>query len=172
MRTHSTAFHMKKTAAILLITLICCAMFTGCGKIPPKDQEQHPTVYSFSGENEQFTISNGVIVLTPTEVIFCGGDLKEKQEKLSDIAAYSTTFYISGDEKKILLSNRVEDMTGGTVTIAGETGKASGDIITGAKIDELKSNLYFELKTTNLNGEKNKYQLQLNLTEVTGKADS
>ncbi|WP_321027335.1 hypothetical protein [Eisenbergiella sp.] len=38
--------------------------------------------------------------------------------------------------------------------------------------DELQNNLFFELKTTDLNGEENEYQLQLTVTEVTEKADN
>ena len=64
-------------------------------------------------------------------------------------------------------SNKVTDMTGGTITISGETGKVSGDILKEAELDELQNNLYFELKTTNLEGEENTYSLQLTVTEVT-----
>ena len=56
---------------------------------------------------------------------------------------HSMTFYIlSGNEKKILLTNAVQDMTGGTINISGEVGKISGDIIKKAEIDELKNNLF------------------------------
>lgn len=47
-------------------------------------------------------------------------------------------------------------MTGGTINISGEVGKQS----------------FFELKTTNLNGEENEYQLQMTLTEVIKAADN
>ena len=91
------------------------------------------TIFSvfFSGENELFSISNGVIVITDKNEIFYGGNLEEKQGKLSDIVAYTTSFYILSDDKdRILLSNSVEDMTGGTISIANEMGK-----------DEIKSKL-------------------------------
>lgn len=75
-------------------------MFIGCSN-SSANQEQRLSVYSFSGEDEQFAISNGVIVLNSTEETFYGGDLKEKQDKLSDIAAYTKTFYVmSGNEKR------------------------------------------------------------------------
>lgn len=95
---------MKKIVVILLSALACCTMFIGCSN-SSANQEQHLSVYSFSGEDEQFAISNGVIVLNSTEETFYGGDLKEKQDKLSDIAAYTKTFYVmSGNEKKVLMS--------------------------------------------------------------------
>lgn len=61
--------------AILMLTLVGCDNVT---------QEQL-TVYSFSGENEQFSISNGVIVLDGTEEIFSGGDLKVADNFFTDI---------------------------------------------------------------------------------------
>lgn len=94
--------------------------------------------------------------------------MEEKDEKLSDVVAYSMSLYIQfGDEKRIILSNSVEDMTGETINFTNEIGKVSGDIINEIEIEELKNNLFLELSTTNLNGEENEYQLQLILTEVT-----
>ena len=117
---------MKRVFAILLTTLACSVLFSGCGAKPAEEQV---AVYSFSGDNEVFSISNGVIVLAPTEEVFYGGNL---EGEMSGVVSYSMTFYIS-----------------------------SGN-------DELQSNLYFELKTTNLEGEENTYSLQLTVTEVTG----
>lgn len=93
--------------------------------------------------------------------------MEEKDGMFSDIVAFSVSLYIqSGDEKRILLSNSVEDMTGGTITVPDEIGKVSGDIINETEIEELNNNLFLGLSTTNLNGEKKEYQLQLILTEV------
>lgn len=36
------------------------------------------------------------------------------------------------------------DMTGGTISIVGDTGKVSGDILKTTEMDELHNNLYFE----------------------------
>ena len=99
--------------AILVLTLV------GCKKV---EQEQL-TVYSFSGENEQLSISNGIIVLNDTEEIFNGGDLKVTDDFFNNITSYSTTFYImSGDKKDVILSNNVVDMTGDTVNASGDLG--------------------------------------------------
>lgn len=160
---------MKKTVTILMAVFISCTLFAGCNSSDTEEPQTDLTVYSFSGENEQFELSNGVIVLDGTKETFYGGDLSEKQEHLSDITAFTITFYIaSGDEKDILFSNSVKDTTGQTLTVSGNTGKISGDIIIGQQIDQLRNNLYLELKTTDLNGEKSVYQIQLTLTEVTG----
>ena len=158
---------MKIIVRVLLITVLYTCLFSSCGMKPA---EEPLVVYSFSGENEMFSISNGVIVLNEGEEIFYGGNL---DGELSDIIAYSMTFYIqSGSDDIVLLSNSVNDMTGGTISIAGETGKISGDVLKGAEEDDLQNKLYFELKTTNLDGEKNTYQLPLTVTEVTKTKDS
>lgn len=158
---------MKIVVRVLLITVLYACLLSSCSMKPA---EEPLVVYSFSGENEMFSISNGVIVLNEGEEIFYGGNL---DGELSDIIAYSMTFYIqSGSDDIVLLSNSVTDMTGGTIGIAGETGKISGDILIGAEEADLQNNLYFELKTTNLDGEENTYQLQLAVTEVTKTKDS
>ena len=158
---------MKIIVRVLLITALYTCLFSSCGMKPA---EEPLVVYSFSGENEMFSISNGVIVLNEGEEIFYGGNL---DGELSDIIAYSMTFYIqSGSDDIVLLSNSVTDMTGGTIGIAGETGKISGDVLKSAEEDDLQNNLYFELKTTNLDGEENTYQLQLTVTEVTKSKNS
>lgn len=158
---------MKIVVRVLLITVLYTCLLSSCGMKPA---EEPLVVYSFSGENEMFSISNGVIVLNEGEEIFYGGNL---DGELSDIIAYSMTFYIqSGSDDIVLLSNSVTDMTGGTIGIAGETGKISGDVLKNAEEDDLQNNLYFELKTTNLGGEKNTYQLQLTVTEITKTKDS
>lgn len=158
---------MKIVVRILLITVLYTCLLSSCGMKPA---EEPLVVYSFSGENEMFSISNGVIVLNEGEEIFYGGNL---DGELSDIIAYSMTFYIqSGSDDIVLLSNSVTDMTGGTIGIAGETGKISGDVLKSAEEDDLQNNLYFELKTTNLSGEENTYQLQLTVTEITKTKDS
>ena len=158
---------MKKTRVSLFLLFFCCLTLAGCGT--SAESESSLTVYSFHGENEQFSISNGVIVLTPDEEIFYGGDLTEKQETLSDVVEYSTTFYaMSGNEQKPLLSNRVADETGTGVEISGQTGRIAGDVISRAQIDDLQNGLFFELETTSSNGEQHQYQIQLKLKEVTG----
>lgn len=146
---------------------MCWVVLSGCGKEPAKEPL---VVYSFCGENANFSISNGIIILSSMEEIFYGGNL---DGELSDVVGYSMTLYIPFDNhERILLSNSVEDMTGGTISIAGEIGKASGDILTAAEIEELQNNLFFRLKTTNLKGEENEYQLQLALTEITRQLDN
>jgi hypothetical protein len=109
--------------------------------------------------------------LSDTEEVFDGGDLQITQFGVFEaVTSYSTTFYTLTDgEQRTILSNSVIDQTGGPVNVDGDLGKASGKgIIIGSKvksIEEWKENLWFELKTTDLNGAENVYQIQLTLTD-------
>ncbi len=157
---------MKKMVA-LVSALVCVLVLVGCKNVK---QEQVST-YTFRGEHEYFVISNGSIVFSDTEEVFQGGYLETTQSDFfEDVASYSTTFYtITNGKRKTILSDRVIDQTGGSVDVNGELGSVSGeDVVFGNKIsniDELKENLWFELKTTDLNGEDNVYQIQLIVTE-------
>lgn len=158
---------MKKTNISVFI-LLFVLLLSGCSET----KENQLAVYSFSGENELLTVSNGVIVFNDTEEIFTGGDLKVSDDIAADINFYSTKFYIlSSDEKSVICSSSVEDQTGGTIKVSGDLGTLSGDgILTRDKIndvDDLKNNLYFELTTIDTHGEENVYQLQMSLTEIT-----
>lgn len=161
---------MKKIMAVMLSLLACTVLLAGCNTSSESNEEQPLKVYSFSGENEYISVSNGVIILDGKDEICYGGDLKVMSDDFSDITTYSTTIYINGSEKAILLSNSVDDQTGGTIDVSGNIGKISGDFLRDSDdklTDKLTDNLWFELKTTNLSGEENTYQVQLKTTEIT-----
>ena len=158
---------MKKLIAFFL-SLVFVLALVGCGKTEPSNLR----VYSFSGADEQFSVTNGVIVLDDTVRIFNGGDLKVTEGHFSNIASYTATFYImENDEKEVILSNSATDMTGSSVGFEGNLGQVSGD---GALIETMikdtsdwENNLYLELTTTDNSGINNVHQLQMTLTEVT-----
>lgn len=158
---------MKKIMVATLSLLACAVLLAGCNTSTESNEEQSLKVYSFSGENEYISVSNGVIILDGKNEICYGGDLKMISDDFVDITAYSTTIYINGSEKETLLSNSVDDQTGGTIDFSGNIGKISGDILKDKDADKLTDNLWFELKTTNLSGEENTYQVQLKTTEIT-----
>lgn len=163
---------MKKITTIMLSLFGCAILFVGCGVSLESNQEQSLKVYSFSGENNLFSVSNGVIVLEAKNEICYGGDLKVISDKFGDVAAYSTAIYIDGNEKEILLFGGIDDQTGKTVDVSGNLGKVSGDILRDSDASKLVGNLWFELRTIDLSGEENTYQIQLETTEVTKKADN
>lgn len=150
-------------------TIVACLYSSACRVqyFLRKHEEQSLKVYSFSGENEYISVSNGVIILDDKDEICYGGDLKVMSNDFADITSYLITIYIDGSEKSILLSNSVDDRTGETIDISGNIGKISGDILKDSDADKLTDNLWFELKTTNLSGEENIYQVQLETIEIT-----
>lgn len=158
---------MKKKMEVMLSLLACTVLLAGCNTSSESNEEQPLKVYSFSGENEHISVSNGIIILDGKDEICYGGDLKAMSDDFTDITTYSTTIYINGSEKEILLSNSVDDQTGGTIDVSGNIGKISGYILRDSDADKLTDNLWFELKTTNLSGEENTYQVQLKTTEIT-----
>ena len=159
---------MKKIVAVLLSSILCATMLAGCNGPAKGGQTPSVSVYSFSGENDLLSISNGVIVLSDEEQTFYGGDLAVDQENFDGIAAYTETFYVlSGGGKNILLSNSVVDETGETIGVSGKTGKLSGGTVLTAGVDALPNCLWFELKTVDLDGAEHEYQLQLTVTEIT-----
>lgn len=161
---------MKKIMKVMLSLLACTVLLAGCSTSAESNEEQSLKVYSFSGENEYISVSNGVIILDGKNEICYGGDLEVMSDDFVDITTYLTTIYIDGSEKEILLSNSVDDQTGGTINVSGNIGKISGNILKDGDADKLNDNLWFELKTTNLSGDENTYQVQLETTEITKEA--
>ena len=132
----------------MLSLLACTVLLAGCSTSSESNEGQPLKVYSFSGENEYISVSNGVIILDGKDEICYGGDLRVMSDDFSDSTTYSTAIYINGSEKAILLSNCVDDQTGGTIDVSGNIGKISGDFLRDDD-DKLTDNLWFELKTTN-----------------------
>ena len=152
---------MKKFVALVL-ALACVLALAGC-------QEQALT-YSFRGNHEYFAISNVSINMDEKETVFDGGSIEITQSGLFDkVASYTTTFYMLADgEQKIILSNTELNQTGEATTIDSDLGSISGEGILGndiKRVDDLKDNLWFELKTTDLDGAENVYQIQLTIVE-------
>ena len=67
---------MKKIMAVMLSLLACTVLLAGCNTSSESNEEQSLKVYSFSGENEYISVSNGVIILDGKDEICYGGDLK------------------------------------------------------------------------------------------------
>lgn len=158
---------MKEVIAFSLATILAFTI-AGCGIAKPVE----PTTYSFSGSNEQLTVMNGEIIFDGEEELFHGGELTVSPEYIADVASWSTTFYtMKGDERRVILSNSVIDQTGGSLSVGGDLGRMSGDgILTGSKVEkaaDLKDNLWLELKTMDLSGQEQVYQLQLTVVDIT-----
>ena len=161
---------MKKIISIVISCLLITAL-VGCAG-SAEDAESGAVVYSMSGSNDLFEISNGVIVLGEEKEVFDGGDLKILQDDLFlDVTSYTCSYYtITNGEQRTILSNSTVDMTGGTLSVNGDLGRASGNgILIGNKIksaEDLENVIWFELITTDLSDKENTYQLALVLNKV------
>ena len=152
---------------MILSSIACTLLLTGCNNSSKNNEEQLLKVYSFSGENEYISVSNGIIILENQEEICYGGDLKVMSDDFNDITKYSTTIYINGNKKDPLLSKNVNDHTGGTLNVNGKIGIISGDVFKENELNQLNEGLWLELKTINMDGKQKMYTLPLKTIEIT-----
>ena len=160
---------MRKIMTAVLAVVLLTAILSGCNQKAEKKQDAAVQVYSISGENEYFSLSNGVIVLNAEEEVLYGGVLEEKNLPVSDVKDFTTTFYVmDGEARHELLTVSVVDQTGGSAHVAGDTGKISGaNLLHGTEAKDWMNHLYFELKTTGISGQESVFTLQLAPVEVT-----
>lgn len=123
------------------------------------------TTYYFCGENEYFRISNGSIILTDAEQKFNAGELTITQPgRFEKVTSYSTCFYtLVNGERDIFHSTNATGLTDGFSPNGTKLGNASSN---GFMIRNLEQGLWFELKTTDMNGSENVYEIQLTLTNT------
>ena len=150
---------MRKLLA-LVFALVCVISLTGCNNTKQKDV----TTYHFSGEHENFTISNGSIILSSKRQEFYGGELTITQPDIfENVTSYSTNFYtINNGERDPFQSNTTTGQTDGAVPSSQKLGNAASN---GIMISNLEQGLWFELITIDASGAENVYQIQLTLTK-------
>lgn len=158
---------MKKIIALLLL-VSCMLTLSACNNA----MKEKTRVYSFTGENEEYVITNGVIVLMDEEDIFYGGELKALQaDGIKNIASYRAEFYtrIDDEEDVVLVSAMDNDSSSEMLNI--DFGKASGNgkmlDDNFGKMDELQGDFWCELRIKDTQGNQNSYIIDLTLTEIT-----
>lgn len=154
---------MKKITMVMLV--ICLSIFIiSCGR-----QKEELRVYSFRGEDEVMTVSDGVIVISAGGEIFRGGKLKIKEEYVQDIKSYETAFYFNKRDN-LILKNSTTGENGTEIQIQSNLGVIRSENAQNTEwVKELSNQFFFELKITGLNGEIKGYQLPLVLEEITQK---
>ena len=150
---------MKRLIAIVL-ALVCAIGLAGCNNTEQEDV----TTYYFSGEHEYFTISNGSIILSSKGQEFYGGELTITQPGIfENVTSYSAIFYtLRNGEHAPFQATTATGLTSGSTPNGVKLGKASS---TGFIISNLEQGLWFELKTTDVHGTENVYQIELTLTQ-------
>ena len=162
---------MKKLISLTLAILLIFTL-TACGNVKIREKT---AIYSFSGGNDYFRVSNGIIVLTEDEETFSGGDLYiSRNDIFSDVVSLRTEFYILRDGKEwTVLVSELHDKTGGaSVSLSGDLGKISGGatVSEGRPLDELDidllNNLYLRLTVTRNDGTGNSYNVQMDVENI------
>ena len=158
---------MKKLIATILASL-CAIGLSGCSN----GRQAEEITYHFTGAHECFSISNGSITLSGGEQPFSsegqefyGGELTITQPEIfENVTSYSTSFYTlyENGERNQFQSSTTTSETGISAPVGEELGSVS---TTGAMLSNLEQGLWFELKTTDLDGTENTYQIQLELTK-------
>lgn len=158
---------MLKQRAMILLAALCCLLLAGCGR-ESAETDAFLAVYSLSGESDEVTLSNGVLVLTDAEQTLDGGDLYYHPAEPFDTVRYTTEIYLSaGGERNVLISMGAQDTTGGGLEVSGDVGGCSGQMLTEEQVYGLKeASCFFELTCTDRSGEERIYTLPLTLTEV------
>ena len=131
------------------------------------NQTQEGT-YSFYGENEYFSLSNGSIVVSGEMETFDGGVLKAIDPELfSDVKSFSASFYTikSNGKQDDFVTHKIYSSDGTPVSFGGSLGRSSSnspDLI--RKIEQ--GGLWLEVQTVDTADKETVYQLELTVTEV------
>lgn len=92
---------MKKIMAVMLSLLACTVLLAGCNTSSESNEEQSLKVYSFSGENEYISVSDGVIILDGKDEICYGGDLKVLSDDFANSVTRSTPKTVGITDKSV-----------------------------------------------------------------------
>lgn len=155
---------MRKKFITFILILVMLWVFTSCART-----ENQTEIYSITGENENISINNGLIIVTNDLEKLIGGDLSFKGEEPSDIKDYfyRFSFYKDGNEEIIL--NNATTTEGATegLHISSKLGSISSeDLFYNDDLELIKESLDFSISGKLMNGEGFKYDLTLVVNKV------
>ena len=166
---------MKKLMVVFWV-LVCTATLSGCNIADTADAvpkatnnapQRYTGSYQFFGENEYLKITNGSIDFKETSESFYGGELEVLASDLFvDVRSYSTTFFtlLSNGQRNNFHSTTASGVWDGANAISGDLGSSSSN---GFMVVYLEQGLWFELITTDVNGNENVYLLELTVVKDT-----
>lgn len=126
-------------------------------------------IYSFSGENKDIIINNGLVVITDDIAKFIGGDLSFKDKEFLDVKDYFLKFFFYKNKNEdIILDN------GGTMQsknkgllVPGRLGEISSkNLFTENDLKSIEQSLMFSLNGTLMNGKVFEYYIKLDVKKV------
>jgi hypothetical protein len=164
MVTANNKIMRKKFIAIILIVIFLC-VFTSCTRT-----DNQTEIYSFSGENENIAINNGLIIVTNDSEKFIGGDLSFKGDEPLDAKDYFERFFYYKDGNEEIIFNNVTTTTSsnkGRVNISSELGSISSkNLFYYDDLELIKGSLNFLISGKLVNGENFEYDLTLIVKKV------
>lgn len=166
---------MKRFSVLFMALIYSIALF-GCSRSNEEFDAPESTgmeskkpsgTYFFFGENEYLKLTDGSIVFGDTNEAFHGGNLEILQPHLfNDVCSYSTTFYtvLNNGERNDFHSTTVTGVRNGADSINRDLGSSSAN---GFMIANLGQGLWFELITTDVDGNERVYLLELTVIQDT-----
>ena len=154
---------MKKLITTVWVVVFALSM-VACSNAKQEDVVE----YSFYGDNEYFSLSNGSIEVSGEMETFRGGVLEAvNPEFFSDVVSISASFYTikSNGEQDIFMTHKKYSSDGTPVSFGGSLGGSSSnspDLI--RKIEQ--GGLWLEVQTVDTADKETVYQLELTVTEV------
>ncbi len=159
---------MKKSRLLFLSlsAVLALGLLAGCGA---KEPEETPlSLYAFSGEDDRFSLSSGIIVITDRETVVYGGNLENKGEAFEDVTSFTLRLYVLSDGVEIPLID-VEHITeGGEASLGGLVSGSYGSSRMSYPLsqqEDLAENLYFSLSITHASQEQSQYTIPLSVTK-------
>ena len=155
---------MKKRFVAIALIIILLFIITSCTK--PENQTE---VYSFSGENENIVINNGLIIVTDDLEKFVGGDISFKGEEPSNVKDYFVRFYLYKDGNEETIMNNATTSQGITkgLNISSDLGSISSkDLFFANDLELIVGSLKFSISGNLIDGEDFEYDLSLIVKKV------
>ena len=155
---------MKKRFVAIALIIILLFIITSCTK--PENQTE---VYSFSGENENIVINNGLIIVTDDLEKFIGGDISFKGEEPSNVKDYFDRFYFYKDGNEETIMNNATTSQGITkgLNISSDLGSISSkDLFFANDLELIVGSLKFSISGNLIDGEAFEYVISLIVKKV------
>ena len=155
---------MRKKFIVIALILILLWVFASCTR-----PENKTEIYSFSGENENIAINNGLIIVTDDLEKFIGGDLSFKGKEPLDVKDYFEKFFFYKDGNEEIIFNNATTTVGATVRqhISSELGSISSEnLFYNNDLELIKESLKFLISGKLMNGKGFEYDLTLVVKKV------
>ena len=156
-----------KRLSVFITALLLLLVLSACGN----SSEAESSVYSFSGQNDAFEISDGVIIRSDKENVFEGGKIRAvSKSDLENIKSFRAEFYTvkDGERTTVLIDEVVNESADPLEIQADDLGKISSeDPSLVSNITEENTELFCEVKILYRHGGKKTSVIELTIKKIT-----